>query len=73
MIFAVFLMGLIVVAVSVTMAHRASERSRNSVKVAEGRFLLAFSGLLDKMAMADGIVSADEVEAVEKMSVADIR
>ena len=67
MTFAVLVVVLIVAAVSVTMAHRASERSRNSVKVAEGRFLLAFSGLLAKMAMADGIVSADEVETVEKM------
>ena len=67
MTFAVLVVVLIVAAVSVTMAHRASERSRNSVKVAEGGFLLAFSGLLAKMAMADGIVSADEVETVEKM------
>ena len=35
--------------------------------MADGRFLLAFSGLLAKMAMVDGTVSADEVETVEKM------
>ena len=67
MILAILLVVLVVVAVSATRAHRAAERVKSSVRVAEGKFLLAFSGLLAKMAMADGTVSADEVETVEKM------
>ena len=67
MILAVLMAVLIVAAVFATRAHRAAERAKGSVRVAEGRFLLAFSGLLAKMAMADGTVSADEVETVEKM------
>ena len=67
MILAILLGTLIVAAVSVTRAHRAAERARRSGRVADGRFLLAFSGLLAKMAMADGTVSADEVETVEKI------
>ena len=67
MLLLVLVVVLIVAAVSATHAHRAAERARNSVKVAEGKFLLAFSGLLAKMAMADGTVSVDEVETVEKM------
>ena len=42
-------------------------RARTALKIADGRFLLAFSGLLAKMAMADGTVSSDEVETVERM------
>ena len=67
MILAILLVVLVVAAVSATRAHRAAERAKSSVRVAEGKFLLAFSGLLAKMAMADGTVSADEVETVEKM------
>ena len=67
MLLSVLAVVLIAAMVFATHAHRASERARSSVKVAEGRFLLAFSGLLAKMAMADGTVSADEVETVEKM------
>ena len=44
--------------------EKSSERAR---RLSEGGFLLAFSGLLAKMAMADGTVSADEIETVEKM------
>ena len=67
MMFAILLVVLVVAAVSATGAHRAAERARRSGRQADGRFLLAFSGLLAKMAMADGTVSADEVETVEKM------
>jgi len=38
---------------------------RRTEKIADGGFLLAFSGLLAKVAMADGAVTADEVEIVE--------
>ena len=61
MILGILLVVLLVAAVSVTGAHRATERARRSKRMADGRFLLAFSGLLAKMAMADGTVSADEV------------
>ena len=67
MILAILLLALVVAAASATAAHRAAERARRSGRMADGRFLLAFSGLLAKMAMADGIVSAEEVETVEKM------
>ena len=67
MLFPALAVVLVVAAVFATRAHRAAERAKGSVRVAEGRFLLAFSGLLAKMAMADGTVSADEVETVEKM------
>jgi len=40
-------------------------RMRRVEKIADGRFLLALSGLLAKVAMADGEVTADEVEMVE--------
>lgn len=62
----VLLLVLAVAAASATIAHRAAERARRSVRMADGRFLLALSGLLAKMAMADGTVSADEIETVEK-------
>ena len=58
MMFAILLLVLVVAAVSVTAAHRAAERARRLGRMADGRFLLAFSGLLAKMAMADGTVSA---------------
>ena len=67
MMIAILLLVLVVAAVSVTAAHRAAERARRSGRMTDGRFLLAFSGLLAKMAMADGTVSADEVETVERM------
>ena len=67
MMAAILLVVLVVAAVSAIGAHRAAERARRSGRMADGRFLLAFSGLLAKMAMADGIVSADEIAAVEKM------
>jgi len=38
---------------------------RRVEKIADGGFLLALSGLLAKVAMADGEVTADEVETVE--------
>ena len=56
---AILFLVLVVAAVSVTAAHRAAERARCSGRMADGRFLLAFSGLLAKMAMADGTVSAE--------------
>ena len=65
----VLLLVLVVAAVLATRAHRADVRARRMARVANGGFLLAFSGLLAKMAMADGTVSADEVETVEKMFV----
>ena len=67
MMLAILLAVLVVAAASATVAHRAAERARRSGRRADGRFLLAFSGLLAKMAMADGTVTADEVETVEKM------
>ena len=67
MTLAILLVVLVVAAAFATGAHRASERARRSGRRADGRFLLAFSGLLAKMAMADGTVSEDEVETVEKM------
>ena len=67
MILAILLVVLVVAAVSATSAHRAAERARRLGRMTDGRFLLSLSGLLAKMAMADGSVSADEVETVEKM------
>ena len=72
MTLAILLLVLVFAAVSATAAHRAAERARRSGRMTDGRFLLAFSGLLAKMAMADGIVSAVEVETVLKMF-ADMR
>ena len=67
MILIILLVALVVAAASATVAHRAAERARRSGRRLDGRFLLAFSGLLAKVAMADGTVSADEVETVGKM------
>ena len=67
MILAILLVVLVVAAALATRAHHASERARRAERMTDGRFLLAFSGLLAKMAMADGTVSSDEVETVEKM------
>ena len=63
----ILLAALTVAAVSMTSAYRMAERARRVRRTSDGRFLMAFSGLLAKMAAADGIVSADEVETVEKM------
>ena len=67
MMFEILLVLLVVAAVSATVAYRATERARRLRRMADGRFLLSFSGLLAKMAMADGTVSADEAETVERM------
>ena len=67
MTFAILLVLLVAAAVSATGAHRAAVRARRSGRMSDGRFLLAFWGLLAKMAMADGTVSADEAETVERM------
>jgi len=42
-------------------------KMRRMEKIADGGFLLALSGLLAKVAMADGEVTADEAETVEKI------
>ena len=63
----VLLLVLVVAAAFATRAHLANARARRATRMADGEFLLAFSGLLAKMAMADGVVSSDEVETVEKM------
>ena len=63
----VLLLVLVIAAAFATRAHLADVRARRSKRMADGEFLLAFSGLLAKMAMADGTVSSEEVETVEKM------
>ena len=40
-------------------------RARAALKIADGRFLLAFSGLLAAVAAANGVVEQSEIEAVE--------
>ena len=56
-----------VAAVLATALLRTQKRARIVARVADGGFLLAFSGLLADVAMADGEVTADEVDVVEKM------
>ncbi len=63
----VLLLALVSAATCATRAHRADARARRSERLADGEFLLAFSGLLAKMAMADGTVSSCEVETAERM------
>ena len=48
-------------AVAVPMAFRA----RTAIRIADGRFLLAFSGLLAAVAAANGVVAPEEVATVE--------
>ena len=40
-------------------------RARTALRIADGRFLLAFSGLLAAVAAANGVVEPTEIEAVE--------
>lgn len=40
-------------------------KARSALRIADGRFLLAFSGLLGAMAAANGVVEPEEVAAVE--------
>ena len=40
-------------------------RARSALRIADGRFLLAFSGLLGSVAAANGVVAPEEVAAVE--------
>ena len=40
-------------------------RARSAIRIADGRFLLAFSGLLAAVAAANGVVEQSEIEAVE--------
>ena len=61
------LIGLLLLAGAVVRLWYVERMSRRANRLSEGGFLLAFSGLLAKMAMADGVVSADEIETVEKM------
>ena len=48
-------------AVAVPMMFRA----RTALRISDGRFLLAFSGLLAAVAAANGVVEQSEIEAVE--------
>jgi len=50
---------------SVTRSSSLRRKMRRAEKIADGGFLLALSGLLAKVAMADGEVTPDEVEMVE--------
>ena len=61
------LIGLLLLAGVVVRLWHVERLSERAKRLSEGGFLLAFSGLLAKMAMADGVVSADEIEMVEKM------
>ena len=40
-------------------------RARSALRIADGRFLLAFSGLLAAVAAANGVVDESEIETVE--------
>lgn len=53
---------LAMIAVFVAMLLKAEKGRRRAERVAEGGFLLAFSELLARMAMVDGVVSSDEVK-----------
>jgi len=48
-----------------TKSSSLQRKVRRVEKIADGGFLLALSGLLAKVAMADGEVTSDEVETVE--------
>jgi len=48
-----------------TRSFRLQRKLRRVEKIADGGFLLALSGLLAKVAMADGEATADEVEMVD--------
>jgi len=50
---------------SVTRSSCLQRKMRRVEKIADGGFLLALSGLLAKVAMADGAVTPDEVEVVK--------
>lgn len=66
MIYAILIGLLLVAGLSVRLYFLKTMLGKTR-RLSEGEFLLAFSGLLAQMAMADGSVSADEIETVEKM------
>lgn len=65
--FALYLAVVAVAAVFAVLSHRAGLRARRAERAADGTFLMAFSGLLAKVALADGQVTPDESETVERM------
>jgi len=54
-------------AASLSKSYSLKRRVRRIEKIADGGFLLALTDLLARVAMADGEVTADEVETAEKI------
>ena len=62
---AIIIVWALVVILPFAFALPMMSRARAALKIADGRFLLAFSGLLAAVAAANGVVEQSEVEAVE--------
>ena len=66
MIVAIIIVWALVVLLPFAVAIPMMFRARTALKIADGRFLLAFSGLLAAVAAANGVVEETEIAAVEE-------
>ena len=57
--------GALIVLLTLAFAVLTALRARTAVRIADGRFLLAFSGLLAAVAAANGVVEQLEIATVE--------
>ena len=65
MLVTVVVVCVLVVVLSFAVAAPMAFRARAALRIADGRFLLAFSGLLAAVAAANGVVAPEETVAVE--------
>lgn len=57
---------ILVACLALAVAVRLALKARTALRISDGRFLLAFSGLLAAVAAANGVVEASEIETVER-------
>ena len=57
--------GALIVLLALAFAVLTALRARTAVRIADGRFLLAFSGLLAAVAAANGVVEQQEIATVD--------
>ena len=65
MALAIVIVGALIVLLPFAFVLPMMFRARTAIRIADGRFLLAFSGLLAAVAAANGVVEQAEIAAVE--------
>ena len=65
MTFAIIVVWTLIALATSAFAVSLALRARTAIRIADGRFLLAFSGLLASVAAANGVVEPSEIATVE--------